>query len=201
MYWNFIIHQISLNSCSHSRISELARPWVGRPVPSLVPFYLFFDFYWLGQYQVARSLINRSWHSYWRDVTLNSILSFSSLDFTYCRWRRWGWRRWWGITLLSRRCPWGWWVRSRRRIWQAWNHNRNEVLRVAGNPNTVLNEMWFFDHWSIRKNIRFHRNAFRAIRLLAYSRGLSESRIYPILWRTLLPLHASALLHWLLWVS
>ena len=36
-----------------------------------------------------------------------------------------------------------------------------------------------FDRWSIRKNIRFHRKAFRARRLLAYSRGLSWSRIYP----------------------
>ena len=26
VYWNFIIHQIFLNSCSHSGISELARP-------------------------------------------------------------------------------------------------------------------------------------------------------------------------------
>ena len=24
-----------------------------------------------------------------------------------------------------------------------WNHNRNEVLRVAGYPNPVLNEIWF----------------------------------------------------------
>ena len=39
-----------------------------------------------------------------------------------------------------------------------------------------------FDHWSIRGNIRFHRKAFRAIRLLACFRGLSLSRIYPILY-------------------
>ena len=26
---------------------------------------------------------------------------------------------------------------------KAWNHNRNEVLRVAGYPNPVFNEMWF----------------------------------------------------------
>ena len=25
-------------------------------------------------------------------------------------------------------------------------HSRNEVLRVAWNPNLVFNEMWFFDH-------------------------------------------------------
>ena len=37
--------------------------------------------------------------------------------------------------------------------------------------------------------------------LLACSRGLSLSRTYPILWHTQLPLHASALHHWLLWPS
>ena len=46
------------------------------------------------------------------------------------------------MTLLFHRCPWGWW-RSRGRTGQAWNHNRNEVLCVADNPNSVLNEMWF----------------------------------------------------------
>ena len=42
-----------------------------------------------------------------------------------------------------------------------------EVFRIADYPNPVFNEMWFFDHWSIRKNTRFHRKAFRAIILLA----------------------------------
>ena len=64
-----------------------------------------------------------------------------------------------------------------------------------------FNEMWFFDRWSIRKSTRFHRKAFRAMRLLAYPRGLSLSRIFLILWRTPLPLHAFALLHWRLWLS
>ena len=49
--------------------------------------------------------------------------------------------------------------------------------------------------------MRFHHKAFQAIKLLAYPRRLSLSRIYPILWRKLWPLHASALLHWLLWLS
>ena len=91
----------------------------------------------------SRSFINRSWQSHWGDVTFNSILSFSSLSITYCRlWRR-AWRRCWTMTLLSWKCPWCWRARSWRRIWQAWNHNRNEVLRVAGNPNPVFNETWF----------------------------------------------------------
>ena len=49
------------------------------------------------------------------------------------------------MTLLSRKCLWSWW-RSRGRTWQAWKHNRNEVFRIAWNPNPVSNEMWFFDH-------------------------------------------------------
>ena len=45
--------KFSLNSCSHSGISE--------------------------DNGLPRSDVNRSWHSHWRDVTFNSILSFSSL--------------------------------------------------------------------------------------------------------------------------
>ena len=58
-----------------------------------------------------------------------------------------------------------------------------------------------FHHESIRRNTRFHRKAFRAITLLVCFRGLSWSRICPILWHTPLPLHAFALLHWRLWRS
>ena len=48
------------------------------------------------------------------------------------------------MTLLSWRCPWSWLIRiGGRTLWQVWNHDRNEVLRVALYPNTVLNEMWF----------------------------------------------------------
>ena len=44
-------------------------------------------------------------------------------------------------------------------------------------------------------------SVFQATILLAFHRRLSLSRkIYPILWRTQLPLHASALLHWRLWL-
>ena len=52
------------------------------------------------------------------------------------------------------------------------------------------------DHWSIRRNTRFHRKAFLAIKLLAHPRGLSLSRICPFLWHKLWPLHSSALHHW-----
>ena len=48
--------KLSLNSCSHSGISELARPESannGSPRSLLGSFYLNLDFYWLGQYRVA----------------------------------------------------------------------------------------------------------------------------------------------------
>ena len=50
-------------------------------------------------------------------------------------------------------------------------------------------------------SIRVHRKASPAIKLLAYPRKLSLSRIYPILWHKLWHLHASALHHWLFWPS
>ena len=57
------------------------------------------------------------------------------------------------------------------------------------------------DRWFTHMSIHVHRKAFRAIRLLACFRGLSLSKIYPILWHELRPLHASAPLCWLLWLS
>ena len=88
------------------------------------------------------SITNRIGHLHWREVTVNSFFSFSSLHFTYCRWRRRSWRRW-GMTLLSQRCLWSWW-RSRGRTWQAWNHDRNEVFRIANYPNPSLMRCGFW---------------------------------------------------------
>ena len=93
-----------------------------------------------------RSIIN-IWHRHWRGITFSSILSFSSLPFTWCCCRWWS-RRAWGrctmITLLSWRCHWCWRMRTGGRTrWQAKIHDRNEVLRVTLYSNTVLNEMWF----------------------------------------------------------
>ena len=59
-------------------------------------------------------------------------------------------------------------ARGRTR-WQTRNHDRNEVLCVALYPNTVFNEMCFFDRWSIHKSIRVHRKAFRAIKTAGVS--------------------------------
>ena len=138
--------KFSLNSCSHSGISEYngsLRSFNNVSLRSTCgSFFVFSDFVGLVNIRSPRSVINRCWHSYWRDVTLSSIFSFSSLNFTYCRWRRRGRRRWWGMTFLSWRWLWSCW-RSRRRSWQAWTHKRNEVLRVAGYPNPVFYQMWF----------------------------------------------------------
>ena len=73
---------------------------------------------------------------------------------------------------------------------------KSALMRIDRLKNSLAIGDVVFDHWSIHKNIRFHRKAFQATILLACFRGLSLSRIYPVLWHTLLPLHASALLHW-----
>ena len=114
---------------------------------------------------------------------------FSNLNFTYCRWRRWGWRRWWGMTLLFYRCPWGWW-RGRGRTWQAWNHNRNEILRIE---NSVFNEMWFL---TIDPFVGISVFIAKLSKRQYCWRVFEDfnSRIYTILWHTPLPLHAFALL-------
>ena len=157
-------------------------------------------FPWILNIGSLRSFVNRSWHVHWRDVTLNSISSFSSLNFTYCRWRRRGWRRWWAMTLLSWRCLWSWW-RSRGRIWQAWNHNSNEIFRVAGYPNPVFNEMWFLtiDPF-VRIPVFIAKLSDRQYCWRVFE-DFHSQRIYSILWHTQLPLHASALLHWRMWLS
>ena len=50
-------------------------------------FICFWVIIGLGFIRLPWSIINRSWHVHWRDVTVNSIFSFSSLNFTYCRWK------------------------------------------------------------------------------------------------------------------
>ena len=136
---NFIIHQI---------FPEFLQPLRDVRTQRVAPFHLGFFFmeYWdfvgLVHNGLPLSIVNISWHRHWRGVTFNSILSFSSLIITYCRWWRRSWRRCRTMTLL--RCPWSWLIRTGGRPrWQAWNHDRNEVLRVPLYSNPVFNEMWF----------------------------------------------------------
>ena len=181
MFRNFIIHQI---------FSEFLQPlrdlWIKRVSPflqqrvfpdlSVVLFFFGFESFFLawstsGLPDLSSTVVD----TVTGEASLfYSILSFSSPSITYCRWWRRAWRRCGTMTLLSWKCPWSWRTRSWTRIcWQAWNHNRNDVLRVALYPNPVLKWDVVFDHWSIHKNIRFHRKAFRATILLACFRGLS----------------------------
>ena len=131
--------KFSHNSYSHSGISDSN----GFPRSIVVSFLFgFWGFVGLDFIRFPWSIINQLRHWHWRDVTVKCIFPFSNRNFVYCRWRRWGWRRWRRMTLLFHRCPWGWW-RCRGRTRQAWDHDRNEVFRIANYPNPVLNEMWF----------------------------------------------------------
>ena len=165
MFRNFIIHQIFSESCSLYGISEYngsERSFNNTSLRSFCGSFLFFlEFYWLDNIGSPRCLINLNWHKCRRDVTLTSILSFSSLNFTYCRWRRRAGRRCWVMTLLSWKCPRSWWVRSRRRTWtslESQKKTKSSVLQGIRIP--FFNEMWFFDHSSIRRNIPFSSQSF-----------------------------------------
>ena len=143
--------KFSLNSCSHSGISEFngARPESannGFPRSIVVSSsFVFWGFLVsLGVLVIGftanngfhRSIIN-IWTWHWRGINFPLILSFSSLALTWCCcnwWRRRAWGRCRMMPLVSWRCHWS---------WQAWSHDRNEVLRVALYPNPVFNEMWF----------------------------------------------------------
>ena len=131
--------KFSLNSCSHSRISEHIEL-----IGSFLDSFLFgfgFLLAWLssGRPDLSSTVVDTCTG----EMSLSVRSSRSRVwIFTYCRWRRWSWRRWWGMTLLSWGCLWSWW-RSRGRTWQAWNHDRNEVFCVANYPNPVFNEMCF----------------------------------------------------------
>ena len=144
--------KISLNSCSHSGISELA--WLESAYNGSSRSILLSTFFGrkflvgLVHNGLPRSIINiGNWHRHWRGITFSSILFFSSLIITW--WRRWWRRRAWGRCrtrpLLSWRCLWSWMIRSGGRTrWQAWNHDRNEVLRVALYTNPVFMRCGFW---------------------------------------------------------
>ena len=101
----------------------------GLPVLARDPDFIWFsDFGWFSQQLFWR----------FRRVRVSPFLPFHTFAWHDC------WRVIWMINFLPWRCHGCWrrqaWGRTR---WQAWNHDRNKVLRVAGYPNPVLNEMWF----------------------------------------------------------
>ena len=156
------------------------------PVFSVVPCNLFLELYYLDQYRVS-PIPNLS------STIVDTVTWEMSLSIRLSRPR--------AMTPQSWKLPRSWWITSWWRNWQDWNHDRKEVLRVARYPNPIFKWEVVFHRSSIHMNTRFHRKAFRATILLACFRGLSLSRIYPTLWHTLLPLHASPLLHWRLCLS
>ena len=93
--------KFSLNSLQPFRYLRIQR---------VAPFYrgslfiCFGIFVGLDFIRLPSSITNRIGHLR-KSATLNSISSFSSLHFIHCKWRRWGWRKWRRMTLLSWRCP------------------------------------------------------------------------------------------------
>ena len=72
-----------------------------------------------------------------------------------------------------------------------------KFFRVSNYPKPVFNEMWFFDHWSIRRNTPFSSQSIPSDNTAGVLlRTFIVQEIYPILWHTQLPL-----LHWRLWLS
>ena len=174
-------------------LRDVRRQTTSVRVLSWSPFYLFLVFLvgWATLLVIGftanngfhRSIINiETWHRLGEEVSLSVRSSFSSLIITWycCRWwRRRAWRRCRTMPLPSSRCHWSWKMRTGGRTrWQAWNHDRNEFLRIANNPNSVINEMWFLTVDSLIRISDFHRKAFQATILLACYRVLSLSRIF-----------------------
>ena len=94
--------KFSLNSCSHSGISESHGFLRSIVVSFLFGFGIFVGLDFL---RFPWSIINQLRHWHWRDVIVRCIFPFSNRNFAYCRWRRWRWRRWRRMTLLFHRCP------------------------------------------------------------------------------------------------
>ena len=145
-----------------------------------------------------------TWHRYWRGIYPTQIFACSSLTVS---WHLHGvevdeLEEDVGDQSPALKVSW----KLKREHWRKTSLANQEPPSERSSLCYTVSEYRFwwdvvFDHWSIHKNIRVHRKAFRAIKLLAYPRGLSLSRIYPFFWRKQWPLRASALLHWLLWLS
>ena len=180
--------RFSLNSCSHSGFSEH-----NRSHRSFSWFSFLFGFGFLV------GLVNGShrsspfnmwtWHKCWIGISPTHVCLCSILTVVWQShdwWGRWTCGRHRMINLLLWRCHWCWRRKTGGRTrWQARNHDRNGVLRIALESEHRFKWDVVFDRWSIRQNVRVHRKAFRAIRLLAYHRGRQQSRINPILWQKL----------------
>ena len=140
MYWNFIINQIFLEFLHATPGSQNI---TGRSVLSGVSFlFVFGDFLaWVHQSRPRFS-----------STVVDTVTGEMSLSFRSSRSRIWI-----SLTVGEEDEVWKRMMRNyspvskvslklmkiqEGRTWQAWNHNRNEVLRIAGYPNPVFNEMW-----------------------------------------------------------
>ena len=189
------------------------RNGTGLPVLARGPhFYLVFGFFWLADALLGSRRTRVSpflpfhtftWHNCGMVIYPARVSPFLSIHtFAWHSWRCHGWwgRRAWGRLGMINFLPWschGCWRRQARGRTCSTIGTKLSGLHSLY-PNTVFKWDVVFDRWSTRMSIHIHRKAFLAIRLLAYPRGLSLSRIYPILWHKLWPLHVSALHHWLL---
>ena len=145
-----------------------------------------------------------AFHRHWMGINPTQIFPFSSLTVAWCCCSRWGrraWRRCRTVILVLKMS-----LMLKDENWRTNSFTSLEPRSERRSPYCTVFESCFlwdvvFDRWSTHKNIFFHRRAFQPTILLACFRGLSQSRIFPILWHTPWPLHASALLYWLLWLS
>ena len=221
VFRNSLIHEIFcefLEPPGFQNLRDPSQQTTGFTVLSWSPFYLFLGIFgWLGD--LARDWIHGkqlvslfysfnmwTWHRHWMGIYPTQIFPFSSLTVAWHSCSRWR-RRAWGRCRMIYASVLNVSLMLKNENWMKNLLTSLEPRSERSSPCYIVFEyrflmrFGFFDRWSTRKNIRFHRKPFRATILLACSRGLSLSRTYPILWRTLWPLDASAPLHWLLWLT
>ena len=202
------------NSLIHEIFSEFLQPFRDFGAKRVSAFFLgvfifigFGIFGWLGQQRVHPffpfNMFTLDTDTGWKSIPLRSSLALVSLSFDSCGW--WSGRDWRRRRMINLPC-----LEDVIDVeeWELEEELAEKPGTTIGMKFSVLHcirntvFLWdvVFDHWSIRRNARFHRKVFRAITLLPCSPGLSLSRIYPILWHTQLLLLAFALHHWRLTV-
>ena len=187
--------KFSLNSCSHSGLSEWHRSPRSWSWSTFLFGFGFFD--WFSQQLLLRYFRRAqvspflpfnmfTWHSCGIGIYPTQVTPFvSSHTFSWHRWRCHGWwgTRAWGRRRMINFLPW--------RCYGCWRgKNWRKILLTSLEPRSERSSLcctvsayrflWdvVFDCWSIHKNIRFHRIAFRATILLAcFSRTFKVKNI------------------------
>ena len=179
MFWNFVIHQIFSDFSQPLRDFRACTTWVGKQRVDLFPlgflFYLFFDFYFL----FAWSISGRPDLS---STVVDTVTGEMSLSVRSSLSRVWTSLSVGDEDELEEDVE--QWLSCLEGVFEVDEDPEDESDKPGTTIGTkfsvlhciripFLNEMWFFYHWSIHKNIRFHRKAIRATILLACFRGLS----------------------------